>query len=523
MFARNLLQAGDYAVLVPVGIPITLQYSDKGTLCKVYLHHDSDSRKEADSFILEHLLKEKQVPHKITIKGGQTYIQGVLYTSEFVSGQGDLPNSVLESYLDMYKNQPNTFSFYAGNAESSAYLFNTSLGVRQWLSASAFETLPGHLVPSGADDKTFDMMLRRDYPFRYPLISEYIVYRGKLVLYLSTGLSQWIVKDVKRQLDESGVITAAVTAEDGFIYKLPYSTVMKYSLVPGASVVMSEAKKVIYSYLSHPSKGFVDATITCSSCGKKLQIPSDPKVVFKCSDPQCNSVLYPRVKQMLETLELPTMSYEEYLDVSSRIGNLFSLPDIFDLEKYKDIEISTTLQKVVRAVIPKTVLPGAVQIAQLCDACNNSLDTLKYYVQHVDKMKLELGLDVHTFTRLFRWLLNPENSSDVIELLQAHNISYISSGCKFEGAPIFRDKTICITGTFLHGSNADIKAILESYAATVTTNYHGGVNCVLVGDIEENVKGNIIRAAKAAGVSIFKERDFFRQYDIDKDIAENLK
>ena len=29
MFARNLLQAGDFVTLVPIGVPIILQYNDK--------------------------------------------------------------------------------------------------------------------------------------------------------------------------------------------------------------------------------------------------------------------------------------------------------------------------------------------------------------------------------------------------------------------------------------------------------------------------------------------------------------
>ena len=33
MFTRNLLEAGEYVTVVPLGLPITIQYKDSGRLC----------------------------------------------------------------------------------------------------------------------------------------------------------------------------------------------------------------------------------------------------------------------------------------------------------------------------------------------------------------------------------------------------------------------------------------------------------------------------------------------------------
>ena len=526
MFVRNLLQAGDYVTLIPVSMLITLQYSEKGTLQKVYRNHDSAAREELSNSVIAHMLKAKQVPNKISITGGTTWIEGVLYTDKFISDPGTLPECIFDSLLEYYECNPTDFEFYAGNVESLAQKFVGALSVRQWLTTSRFKLLPGQLVAGDLDESMFNVTLSRDYLFKHPLITNYIVFRGDQILHLSTGLSQCIVKERCRKVDESGYITedVSVNAGDDVIVtrNVTCSDVVKFNLVPGVCIVSNSSGHIIYSESSGSKTDPAPDNICCSFCGKKLIIPKSSSAVFKCSDPQCNSVLYPRVKQLLEGFGLDVMSYSMYLEMSTEIGDIFSLPDIFDSDLYKDVEISIPLNKALRAILPKSILPGNIQISQLCDACNNSVDTVIYYIQHLDKMKTELGLDVHTFTRLFKWLLNPENASDVVELLRIPNLTIISSSCSFDGPPIFRDKLIAITGTFKHGSFADVKAILNSYAATVTTAYSADIDCVIVGDIEENMKGSLIREARQNGTPIFSESDFFTKYDIDSDMAENL-
>lgn len=523
MFVRNLLQAGDFVTLVPIGIPITLQYSEKGTLQKAYQFHDAAARVDLSNSILEHLISCNQVPTRVPIKGGTTWVQGVLYTEMSATDSGELPECVCDALLAEYDKNPKEFEFYAGNVESLAQKFNGPVAVRQWLNIALFKVLTGYLVSAGLTEDAFETMVTRDYPFGFPKVASYIVFRGANILYLNTGLTQNTVKDTKRLVDESGIITCEATFEDDTKLVVPYADVLKLNIARGTTIIYSSEGQALYSESDIGAKDAVGDTITCEYCGKKLIIPKSSSAVFKCSDPQCNSVLYPRVKQLLSEFELDPLSYQEYITIASEIGDIFSIPDLFDIEKYKDIEIQIPLTKAVRAVIPKSILPGAIQISQLCDACNNSVDTVIYYVQHLDKMKTELGLDVHTFTRLFKWLLNPENASDVVELLRLKNISYINSTCKFDGAPIFRDKTILITGTFKHGSLADITAILNSYSANVVTSLTSSVDCVLVGDIDENIKGSVIRGAQSQGILIMKETPFFNQYDIDEDLAANLK
>lgn len=523
MFVRNLLQAGDYAMLVPIGIPITLQYSEKGTLQKVYQNHDKASRIELPNSVLEHLIKCKQVPSKISIKGGTTWVEGVLYSEESFHMPGELPDCIIDVALSTYDVDPSKFTFYAGTVESLAQRFKGPVAIRQWLSIEQFKVLNGYLISAGLDEDMFEAMVSRDYLFGFPKVASYIVFRGDNILYLSTGLSQEIVKDTKRIVKEDGEICVKVTIQDDTESIVPYATVVNLNITKDTLIMYDNEHDVIYSESENEVEDVVGNAITCSVCGRKLIVPKNTKTIFKCIDPQCNSVLYPRIAQLLRCLDLPMMSYDEYIEIANKIGNIFSIPDLFDLDEYKDVEITASLHDVLRAVIPKTVLPGNTQIAQLCDACMNSPETFIYYAQNVDKMRLELGLDIHTFNRLFKWLLNPENVSDVVELLKLKNISYISSKSKFEGAPIFRDKTIMLTGTFTHGSLADVSAILESYSAKVTSSFDADTNCLIVGDIQENINGSLIHKAQQAGVPIMKESDFFWEYEIDADLSANLK
>ena len=92
----------------------------------------------------------------------------------------------------------------------------------------------------------------------------------------------------------------------------------------------------------------------------------------------------------------------------------------------------------------------------------------------------------------------------------------------FDGAPIFRNKTIYITGTFKHGNTADIKAILESYSATVVTDFDNYIQCVLVGDIKDGINGTAILAARELNLPMFTESEFFAKYEIDEDLEKFL-
>lgn len=192
------------------------------------------------------------------------------------------------------------------------------------------------------------------------------------------------------------------------------------------------------------------------------------------------------------------------------------------MDEYKSSEVDVTLAQGLQAIVPKAILSNARYLNQLSDAFGNSLQTMQYYLQHQDKLQTELDLDPQVFRKFFTWISNQENLSDVLEFFKLTNVNVIKSEKKFEGAPIFRDKTIMLTGNFIHGSLDEVSSIFKSYAAATTLELSDSVDCVVIGDTQENIDGHAIIEARKRRVPIMTESEFFKQYDIEADMAENL-
>lgn len=532
MFVRNLLQSGreislqggEYVTLVPFGLPITIQYSDKGLIQKVMLNHDKDSWEDVTQSFLPLILKNHQVPNKISITGGSSYVRGAFVTLKVADSLRKHPTSLHDEFKQMYVADPLSFTFYAGDVQSLATAFKGAVATRQWLSASKFTLLPGYVVPRDLTEERFRTMITQNYPFTYPLIESYILYHQDYsITYPTIQLRQDVIKQTLQTFTEVGDIIGIVTYEDGQTQKVPYSTIVKFNLQANSLVIRNSEDSIIHSISSSENakkKNVVSNRLQCRCCGRQIVIPSTGNV--RCPDPQCNSVLYPRVLQLVTSLKLPPITFESYLRYSDEIGSIFSVLDIFDLGSYKTHELNITLAEGLRAIVPKTILPGMSQINQICDYCNNSAQTLQYYLQHIDRMKMEFDLDEHAFGRFFDWIEDTENCSDVIEFFKLNNVNITKATKKFEGAPIFRDKLILLTGSFIHGSLDEIANILHSYSAETTTQMSDNVNCVVIGDGQENINGHAVIEARKKRVPVMSESEFFMQYDIDTDLAENL-
>lgn len=521
MFARNL-QAGEYVTLVPLGLPITIQYSERGPVDKVYTGHEENQWKDVTNPVLTKMLINKQIPNHANTNGRVCYVRAVMYSSELQFGRGILPNCVMDKYLEAYMDDPNRFSVYAGDMHGIDDSVNmTTVATQQWLVMNQFETLPGFVVPTELDESKFETIAKRNFPFRFPLITSYIVFhRDSSVTYPKTGLTMFQVDCVECRVDTSGNIFGDVKeAGSDTIHTVPYPQVVHNDIQKNSTVVCNSEGNFIYVQ-NEIRASKLPRKITCSSCGKQLIVPSANVRSFKCEDPQCNSVLYPRVVQMLNTLGLPMMSFDRYKEVTKEIGNIFGVLDVLDLDEYKDIEVEVTLEDVARAMIPKDILPGSQQIKELCIGCSNSEEAYIYYMSHPEALISDLGLDKNAYSRLIEWLKFMENCSDCVELLNMKNIKLIKTKKTVDGSPIFRDKRIYITGTFTHGTVDDIISILEGYSATVFTKFDQSVDCVVIGDIPENVNGHAINEAKSLNIPIIEETSFFNMYRIDSDIIQ---
>jgi NAD-dependent DNA ligase len=141
-------------------------------------------------------------------------------------------------------------------------------------------------------------------------------------------------------------------------------------------------------------------------------------------------------------------------------------------------------------------------------------------MSHPEALISDLGLDKNAYSRLIAWLKLLENCSDCVEILNMSNIKLIKAKKHVDGSPIFRDKKIYITGVFSHGTTEDIISILEGYSATVFTKFDQSVDCVVVGDVPENVNGHAINEAKNLTIPVIDETTFFNMYRIDSDIVQ---
>ncbi|MBQ2856448.1 MAG: hypothetical protein IJE78_04860 [Bacteroidaceae bacterium] len=521
MFARNLLQAGEYVTMIPVGIPVTLQYDENGSIERVWRGYDY--QEELTDIMLVSLLKNKQVPNKITVKGGTSYVRGVLHTFEQVANSGMIPECMIDSLISIYESDPTSFSFYAGHVDSLVSAFRGAVAIRQWLTFAGFNLLPGYVVP-GTDFDKFEQVVKTDYPFRYPMIAYFMKIKidGKAEI-VNTGLKQYVVNDVKIVNDTSGNILGqmSTTDSDSPLMTRSYIEVYAHQISEKTVVVEQSDGQIVFTYPSDGKFRKVANKIQCPSCNKIVLVPNVGNSL-KCDDSHCNSVLYLRVVQMLRELNLPEMSFETYKTVTAKIGNIFSLLDVFDLPEYKDIKIEVTPQQLLRAFVPKEILPSSQSIAQFVGACNSSPEVICYYVQNPQMISSDLALDMHVFTKFINWINNAENCSDIVEAFDLANVTIRGAGTKFEGAPIFRDKKIMITGTFMHGDHESVASIIRSYGAEVDTHFDPTQDCLVVGDIPENVNGHAVNEAKKYGVKIMSESEFFQAYDIDSDLAQNL-
>ena len=117
MYVENYFKGGDYVTLIPVGLPITLQYNISGNLEKVFIGYDSNRKDVSDTFMMS-LLSRDYVPGKISITKGTTWVYGILYTNDIPTTiSGDLPECLMAAYETKYLHNPEQFRFFAGNIE----------------------------------------------------------------------------------------------------------------------------------------------------------------------------------------------------------------------------------------------------------------------------------------------------------------------------------------------------------------------------------------------------------------------
>lgn len=523
MFVRNLLQAGDHVTIVPTGIRITLQYGPSGQVEKVYTGFKESERVLHEDLLIP-LLTSKEIPSHIAVKNGTTFIYGCLYTSEITECEGKLDSDVEAEYIKNYLNNTSLFHFFAGHMHSLALSINSPVTVQRWLKTGGFETLPQYLVPASLNENNFYSMIQLDkYPFLFPWISGYIRFRNNEYGFISTNMSQLVVKEINRSVSAEGYIQANLKSCNFTSVVVSYADVVNKNIHEGSLVLLNEDNQIVASYnLQENNIEPYARTITCQYCGKVISVPSI-NTNFTCSNEHCVSVMYGKASRMLSKFKLDSIGIEDFKKYAEGFSNIITLPDILDMDQYKGIIVEVPLTSVLEAVVPSNVITRYSDWVVFCNSCNNSMDSVSYYLQNPERIIQDLKLDPSVYTKLVDWLQDDDNQLEVIGVLEHPRISVLTTGKRFEGAPIFRGKSIYLTGRFNHGSFEDVKAILTSYSAQVYEKFNTGVDCVIVGGLHENVSGRDLQKAKMMDIPIFEEDEFFSKYEIDDDIAISMK
>ena len=519
MYVRNCLCSGDFLTVVPVGLPLTLQYNAKGLLEIVYQGYDSD-RVDISSKVLGILRSQNTVPVKIPIQGGTTWVKGVLYTSETYYSDGLIPEAITDDIISAYIDRPNKFNFFAGNVESLATVFRGAAPIRNWLSAAKFNVLPGWIISGELTRDRFIQMVNTDlFTFKFPLIMSYMIYRGQETHFVSTRLKQFVVHKIVRFTDEYGYIKAKLSNKSESVsICVDYSDIIKFNIHTSALIVVDCYGNIIYT-LNTKKHDKVSPNINCTTCGKSFKAPSSGQVM--CPDIHCMSRIYPNLVHFLKVLNLPDLdkcTYDKYVSA----GKLTCIPDVLQLSEYSDIKIPVTLAQLLSAIVPASVVSDYATFSAFANRCNNNVRSFCYYIHHPDMIYLDLHLSTVPSLKLRQWLEDPSNVLDIDALIDTPQLDIVETNQKFDGAPIFRGKTIMITGDFQHGSHSDIESILKSYSANVVTQFSENVHCVLTGSTLENIDGVSVRNAHNLGIPVYDEISFFNTYEIDKDLSENL-
>lgn len=522
MFAKTVCKPGAFMTVVPNGLLTTLHYNAKGTLDNVTFGYDENNPIHLSPQLSEAIKKSGVVPGAIKVLGGRTEVMGVLHTPDLHYCWGKLPECDQAVLCAKFvETQGQGFKFYGGHVTSTAVAFNGIMSIRNWLDMFQFGQLPGYIVPAGTSPQSLEKLVRIRYPFQWPLISGFMFHEMGEFRFVRAQVNQAVIKSVSRFNDMYGNIKAKVSLIGTDPIEVNYSEVINWNLHANTAIwYLDNSSKLLGAAPTDDKKRDKRvARLTCEVCGKQFNAPLSGTVT--CDDPHCPSLMYTQVIKFTKTLGLPTVEYPIFEQLIHD-KKLTCLTDLLLLPMYEDCKVKVTLAKLLEAIVPVTTCPNATLFALFANRCNNSWKTMRYYIDNPLKLVNDLNIKTPFTANLMNWLSDGYNITTLETLISSENVELLTSTKKFDGAPIFRGKKIAVTGKFVHGDIAEVISILESYSAEVVTQFDTNVNCVIVGDIKQDIDGQMIQSAKASNVPVFDERIFFAKYEIDADLKSNL-
>jgi len=394
-FAKTFCRPSASIEVIPIGLPVRLQYNEHGLLQSFSIGFSADLdpmfsvvtlNSEAYNKVFNRI--KMIVPNTISVTGGTTWVYGVFYTDSIPCDEGIVPRSLFDSYVDDISNG-GIYQFYAGYVHSLAALYRGPLVIRNFLSTNNFNLLPHVIVPLTMSDDTLQQMMNPgSYPFKYSFIGGFFIFEDLNCRYDETNLLQLnVTKDVKPYVDVDGYLKGDIITDSGRSYTFNYSAILHHQVTKGCTLLVerddeSSALSILATRVGKTVEKVpenISQEIKCPVCGK-LYRGGDSDAPIQCDDPHCLSHGYQDAVKMLTTFKLPTLSYNSYKALVDA-KKIVCLTDLIDLPPCQDVEIKAPLATAMYSVIPSYIVPDFALLEKFANKCNNKVETVAYYLR----------------------------------------------------------------------------------------------------------------------------------------------
>lgn len=538
MLLRNRLNAGDFIVPIPAGLYVKISYNAKGLLESIYAGGDGNDESNLLKLPQDEFMKLKNdkhlaIPRQVNVSGGTTHVFGIivpdskLLKSLMLSASvGNLVDVIRMPLLKriVYEDSYNC-TLYAYNMKSNGVKISGRQAITRWISIQRFNLLPGFLAPY-EQPETVDRCIKENCEGangKYAIYCSYITFSKE-------GASEVYPLDVKVDLVESGPSLTMNENGVGFAsVNCTYTGSHQFRLFTAKTFCISRTDKLVLegdevirniSCNTSAFEGIKQKSLFCPGCGRKLII----KGLTRCEDIHCVTRRYKAVCNMLDVLGLQKLDFNDYQKHfwNKKEYQSFAIGDVLDYvipegDNPLDVTISTALESVMYTV------PDALKLSSsLVNQCNQSLESLMYYANNPSRIASDFDFGKFSSESLIEWFEDVENILEFKSVIEHPKINIVQNTSFYSVPPILRGTKLCITGRFEFGSKANVIKLLSSYSAEIVDFVDDTVKFVVVGDKRIDVDGRLLSDARAAGVCIVEESKFFANFDITKDIKDNL-
>lgn len=519
---KNSAAGGAYVQPIPLGMQVILEYSDKGILARVTTDLGEELPFE--------LVVKLQVAN-VLIQRLQTYkaackVTGVLVApaSEFklTKCAGELPACTYPAFLKLAKTKPEKLRFYALDIQISGSQYLPATSAMGRLAMMQFNSLSGVAITTSANPAAVISQLSRTVEslnLGIDVVTGLYIHRATNPR-VSTNLVCGVIQKFDYSLDINGYVHGELKCDLGSgvdTVFVPYAQILRHQISNNCFVILDEQSNIQYASQPRVFSKVASSRITCPICGKKYSVNTSSAAV-SCVDNHCPSKLYPQICRMLIKFGLAPMSEQEF-STHIHTGKIQALKDVLDLPEYAQYEVTTTLSNLLEAITPVQLLSGDLDSISKFVHQASSGTAVSYYIHNPEMVKFDLKMS-KLFAQRFKEFWSDSYNVEMYDaFLDIPDISIVAPEKKFNGDLIFRNKLICLTGEFKHGSYDEMISILKSYAGTAVVEFTSQINFVLVGHLG-TPDPYIIERARAYKIPIYRELEFFSAYQIDDDLSK---